>query len=333
MAVQQIRYEAGQTQYAWAQLTDSGDHKIFASAVSPWSDVGRDYELADVRLYGLATGGQITPGSANDQVAVAAMTLYAPGMTGANATTGLVSVAANSALSVGTRPASTNKCVVSITVDSTGALAVVKGTDNASIVTTRAAAGGPPLIPVGSVEIGQVTLSGTTSAAVVAADISQVVGLSQERYDYPVFSVDRLNGKITLSEALPLIHTGTVARKVYARPAAPVFAPIPNAYDWVPADESASVSSVDTYDGPIGSASRSIGSASFTFVSRDGTSDNLLQQGGASLWVEYKPDSSKSFPKQLTQGLITFSRTNPASGSKAVTVTIVPTVATANLLS
>lgn len=90
MGAQQIRYEAGQTQYGWTALTDSGDATTFKGAVAPWSDVGRDYVLSDVRAYGLATGGAVTGNGANDQVAVAALTAYMPGATGADLTTGLV---------------------------------------------------------------------------------------------------------------------------------------------------------------------------------------------------------------------------------------------------
>ena len=334
MGAQQIRYEAGQTQYGWTALTDSGDATTFEGAVAPWSDVGRDYVLSDVRAYGLATGGAVTGNGTNDQVAVAALTAYMPGATGADLTTGLLAVAANAALSVGTRPTGSNKCIVSITVNSSGALAVVKGTDGASIVATRGAAGGPPLIPAASIEIGQVTLSGSTAAPVVTAtDVSQIDGLSIERFSYPPYTVDRLNGAVTFAEPLPLIHTGGVARKVYARPAVPIFAAVPDAYDWVPADESGSVTSTQTYDGARGAASLSLNGASFSFISRDGISDPVLALKGESLWFEYKPDRTRSLPKQLTQGVLSVSRTNPASGNKVVTVNIAAERATADVVA
>lgn len=333
MGAQQIRYEAGQTQYGWTALTDSGDATTFEGAVAPWSDVGREYKLGDVLAYGLATGGAITGNGANDQVSVAALTAYMPGATGADLTTGLLAVAANAALSVGTRPTGSNKCIVSITVNSSGALAVVKGTDGASIVATRGAAGGPPLIPATSIEIGQVTLSGSTAAPVVAAtDVSQIDGTSSEMFKLPSI-VDQLNGAVTFNDSLKPIHTGGVPRKVYARPSVPVLAAVQDAYDWVPADESSSPDSTPTYDGPVGSASSSLGGASFSYISRDGISDPLIALKGKRLWFEYKPDRTRSLPKQLTQGVLSIARTNPASGNKVVTVSITAERATADVVA
>src|SRR5690606_33536864 len=210
--------------------------------------------------------------------------------------------------------------------DSTGAVAVVAGTDGATTTfsETRGAAGGPPLIPVGSIEIGQVRVTSNTAAVVTSAQIYAVPGLHVERADYPPAAINYATGKVTFAEALPLIHTGSVAKKVYFRGAAPLFAPIPKTSDWVPAEATYSINSTDTYDGPVGSASSSLGQASFNAILTDGITDAFLAQSGKDIWVEFRPDRDKLIPKQLTQGILGIGRTFPAGGGSftaACTVT------------
>jgi hypothetical protein len=144
--------------------------------------------------------------------------------------------------------------------------------------------------------------------AVTAAEIFQVVGTHQERYDYPVWSENPLSGTITFSAALPLIHTGSVAKKVYARVATPIFAEVPRSKDWVPAETSSSVSSEDYYDGALGSYSSSIGQASFSAALNDGVTDAILAKEGENLCFKFSPDKTK-VPYQITQGVLRKSRT------------------------
>jgi hypothetical protein len=108
------------------------------------------------------------------------------------------------------------------------------------------------------------------------------------------------------------------------RGATPLFAPLPNTSDWVPAESTYSITSTSTYDGPIGSASSSLGQASFTAVLKDGITDNFVASKGKELWFEFRPDRDKTVPKQLTQGIFGVSRTFPAGGgnfSAACTIT------------
>ena len=301
-----VYYESGQSQQSAAAMTDSGDHINFTLATKPWS-LASGYEYS-VKPYGIATGGAITPHTVNDQVNVAALTAYAFGMTGADATTGLISVAAASAISI-TRGASTNICMInSITLTSAGAVAAVSGTASTAFSETRGAAGGPPLIPVGSIEIGQVRTGSITAAAIASAEIYQVVGTHQERYDYPVWSENPISGTIKFASALPAIHTGPIVKKVYARVATPVFAEISRSKDWVPAESSSSVSSTEYYDGPLGSASTSLGQASFSAAMADGVTDAILSKDGANLLFKFMPDKTKT-PYQITQGILRKART------------------------
>lgn len=325
-----IFYESAQSQQSYAAMTDSGDHKTFTLSAKPWSSVG-SYAYT-ITPYGLATGGEITVGSGDDNVQTAALTCYMPGATGASATTGLLSVAADTSVAVTRGASSDTHCITSVTVDTNGAIVAVAGTDGTAFSETRGAAGGPPLIPVGSIEIGQVRTTSVTAGVITADEIYQVVGTHQERYDYPVWSENPLTGKITFAAALPLIHTGSVTKSVRARVATPIFAEIPRAKDWVPAETTNSVGSEQYYDGAVGSVSSSLGQASFTASLNDGITDAILAKKGQTLIFKFLPDKNKA-PYQLTQGVVGIGRTFGVGANPTVTVTISASVATEDLAS
>jgi hypothetical protein len=317
-----IRYEAGQTAYPFEAAADSGNATVFGVSFAPISNVAGSEPV--IAPYGLLTGGAITTHATNDTVTVAALTASMAAVSGADVN-GVKSVAAGTA--VITRPITDVSSVNSITIDNTGAIAVVVGTSGATAAfsETRGAAGGPPLIPVGSIEIGQVRVTTSATGAIASAQIYTVPGLHVERSDYPVYALDYATGDITFAAALPLIHTGAVAKKVYARGATPLFAPIANTSDWVPAESTYSINSTSTYDGPVGSASSSLGQAGFTAIMRDGITDSVLAAKGTEIWVEFRPDRDKTVPKQLTQGIFGVSRTFPAGGgSFSASCTVTP---------
>lgn len=321
-----IRYEAGQTAYPFEAMTDGGDHAVFGASFSPISNAAGAEPV--VAPYGLLTGGAITPSATNNVVNVAALTASMAGVSGADAD-GVLAVAGNTVTI--TRPTGNVAKVNSITVDSTGALAAVAGTDGAStsFSETRGAAGGPPLIPVGSIEIGQVRVTSSTAAAVSANEIYAVDGLHVERSDYPVYSLNYATGEVEFASALPLIHAGNLPKKVYIRGATPLFAPIPNTSDWVPAESTYSISSTSTYDGPVGSASSSLGQASFNAVLKDGITDAFVSKKGQNVWIEFRPDRDKTAPRQLTQGILGISRTFPAGGGNfTASCTVTPSTET-----
>lgn len=327
LTAQEIAYESAQNAVAFFALTDSGDHTSYTSGSNnPWSQA-TGYE-AVIAPYGLITGGAITPAAAagNNNVDVAAMTLMAPGMTGASATTGQITVSAATNVAA-TRGSSNGYRITSITVDSTGTVAAVAGTESTAFSETRGAAGGPPLIPVGSIEIGQVRFTSITAAVVASSEIYQVVGTHQERYDYPVYAVDYIRGKLTFAAALPLIHTGPVTKSVRVKCYTPVFAPIANARDWVPPDETYSVQSEAYYDGTIGSASSSIGQGSFTAALGDGTSDAILGKVGQNLLFRFKPNKNSSAIYQVAQGILGVSQTFGVKSAPQGSFTISPSQA------
>lgn len=316
-----VEYEAGQSQNAFAAMTDSGDHAKFTLASKPWSQAtGYEYKVVP---YGLATGGVISPAAAagNNNVDVAALTAYAPGMTGASATTGQISVSAATNIAA-SRGVTNGYRITSITLDSTGAVVAVAGTESTAFTETRGAAGGPPLIPVGSIEIGQVRLSSITAAVIASTEIFQVVGTHQERYDYPVWSEDPIRGQVEFSSALPLIHTGPVPKKVMARVATPLFAAVEPARNWKPAETSNSASSQQYYNGKtVGAFTTSQGQASVELSLGDGVSDAIIAKMGQNLCWRYKPDKYRT-PYQITQGVGSIARTNTAGASPTATITI-----------
>lgn len=311
-----LQYESGQAFHPFEAMTDSGDATTFEASFAPWS--GRSGFEPLVLPFGLATGGAITPDTGNDSVAYTALTAYMPGTAAADSD-GLVTVSSGTVAV--TRAVTDPYIINSITVDASGAVAVVVGSEGTAFSETRGAAGGPPLIPVDSIEIGQVRLSTTAAAAVVKTEILQVVGTHTERYDQPVWTVDATRGEITFASALPAIHTGTVPKQVQVRGYTPIFAEMPRVSDFVPADESNSVNSTEIYGGTLGSVSKSLGQGSFTHYGQDGITDPIIKAKGQRLWFKWFQDRNK-LANQLTQGIVGVARTYPAGDHVNISVTI-----------
>ena len=308
-----LQYEAGQNAVAMSALTNSGDATTFTSAATLWS--GKSGSAPVVRPNGLLTGGAVTPDGAavNNVVDVAALTCNLQGV--------VTSVAAGEATI--TRPATAVSKICSITVNASGALAVVAGTDGSTTAfsETRAAAGGPPLIPVDSIEIAQVRVTSNTAAVITEAQIFQVVGLHQERADFPLWDVVSASGSVRFLAALPLIHTGTVPKKVYASYASPIFADVALASDFVPPETSHSVSSTQVYGTTLGSTSSTLGQGSFKAYLSNGIADPLVVLKNATLWFKFFPDRYAT-PYLLAQGKLGISRTFPAGDTIQAACTI-----------
>ena len=306
-----LQYEAGQNAVAMSALTNSGDETTFTSAATLWS--GKSGYAPIVRPNGLLTGGAVSVHADNDKVTVAALTCNLQGV--------VTSVAAGTGTI--TRPASDKAKVCSITINSSGAIAVVAGTDSLSSAfsETRAAAGGPPLIPVDSIEIAQVRVTTSAAGAVAASEIYQVVGLHTERADFPLWDVNSDAGSVTFLGALPEIHTGVVPKKVYASYASPIFADIALASDFVPPENTHSVSSTQVYGTTLGATASTLGQGSFTAYLSNGVSDALVQLKDQTLWFKFFPDRYAS-PYLLCQGKLGVSRTFPAGDSIQAACTI-----------
>jgi len=307
-----LQYEGGQTAYPMGLLTDSGDHLSYTSSASQWS--GKSGSKPDVKPNGLATGGVVTAGTANDTVDVASLTCYLAGIK--------TSVTAAAAESI-TRPATNVARINSITVTSAGAIAVIAGTAAAdtTFIETRGGAGGPPYIPVGDIEIAQVRMTTSTAAVITSAELFAVIGLHVERFDFPIWTENSSAGEVDFSSALPLIHTGDLPKRVYAEYSAPVFADVQLATDFVPPETTHSQNSTQIYGGNIGSSTQSLNQGSFTAFLRNGVDDTLVTLANETLWFKFYPDRFES-QYVLTQGALGIARTFPAGDSIQAACTI-----------
>lgn len=321
-----IMIEGGQSLVDYEALTDSGDHTVLNPSTSIMS--GKEGFTPDVRPNGIVTGldiGQVAASGSNDVVDTRAFTAYSIGVSHS------VSASTDQAI---TRPAGDVAKVLSITMTSAGAIAEVAGTDGATTTfsETRGAAGGPPLIPVDSVELFQVRLTTTAAAPITADEIYQNIGTHTERSGYPSYSVnnigegtnttnpDKVNAFVEMADALPLIHTGPIAKKVYAQHYTPSFIE-QKGYDFSPVENSHSVGSTQYYGGTVGSSSSTIGQGSFTALLQDGTTDYLVANKDKTLTVKVYQDENKT-PYILTQGKVGLGRTFPVADQAQAAVTI-----------
>lgn len=320
-----VEIELGQQYHAMAAMTDSGDHQYFTvSGGTIWS--GKSGYVPDVRPNGIVSGRNIlSAGTTNDTVRVAAFTAYSKGT--------LNTVTATSATI--SRPSTAGYYKInSITMASDGSIAVVAGTQATSaFVETRNANGGPPYIPVNSVEIGQVRISSSTAADIDSTEIFQVVGTHVERYDNPVWTESNVgkgqaasvsaetSAHVKFASAVPLIHTGGVAKKIYMSYYSPIFSEVQKAYDFKPIENSHSVTSQQYYRGTIGSVSSTIGQGGFTALLDDGVTDSLVAEKDAKLTVRFYPNINSS-PYVLSQALLGLTRSYPADGQIQASVTM-----------
>ncbi len=315
-----IQYESGQDLVPFVALADQGDHKDFRSADPLWSS--REGYEPNVKPNGLATGGTVaTPASGqSDVVDVAALTCYLAGA--------LTSVPASANLAIA-RP-TLSHAKYSITVTAAGALSAVKGTEGSSFSTVRGEAGGPPFIPVDSIEIAQVWLSSSVPGLIASNEIKQVVGAHCETYDYPMWEEKTFNVQngvignagIVFAAPLPLIHTGSVPKAVYAQYYEPAFSDISKSSNFVPPETTHSVTSKQIYRSTIGAASSSLNQGSFTVYLQDGISDGLLLLKNRTLFFRFFQNSLNSIPYILTQGKLGISRAFPADDQISAACTI-----------
>lgn len=334
-----IQYESGQDLVAFVALTDQGDHKDFQSADPLWSNRA-GYE-PDVKPNGLATGGAVAPAASGtkEAVDVAALTCYVAGV--------LTSVGADTDVLV-VRPSVTSPLAPykkdSIVVTA-GVIAVVEGLAGAAFLTTRGAAGGPPYIPLTSIEIAQVWMSASATAVIAASEIKQVVGTHCERYDYPTWTENRFNVEsgiignagIEFASALALIHSAAspvagVAKAVYAQYYEPAFTDVPKSDAFVPPETTHSVSSKQIYGMTLGSSSESLNQGSFAAYLEDGISDGILGLKNAELFFKFFQNALNSTPYILMQGKLGISRAFPSGDQISAACTISAQTAAAEVI-
>ena len=316
-----LYYEASQSFTAMTALTDSGDHQLFTSAVTLWSD--RSGYSPIVRPDGLISGGIITPDSllVNNKLDVTAASCYLAGV--------LTSVVAGDLTVARGADADHAYLITSVIITAGGAFDVLAGTGSTAHSATRGAAGGPPLITVGCIEVGQIKYTSHTAALVLASEVFQVPGVSQERYDYPLWEIyygrnqanDIPGGCVKMLSAMTADHVGPTAKKVYASYSEPQFAEVRPVSDFVPPTNAHSVSSKQVYSGTIGARSSSLNQGSFTAYLSNGVNDPIIRLKDETLWFKFYPDRYKS-PYVLTQGKLGVVPSYPADDSITSACTI-----------
>jgi len=320
-------------------MTDSGDRQIFNSADSAWS--GKAGFAPTILPNGVVTGkNMVIPAvsTTNDLVDVKAFSANSIGVVQT------VSAATDETI---TRGATSNiGKISSVTMDSAGAIAILPGTDSsdATVNDVRASAGGPPLIPVDSVELAQVRLSGTgagDAAAITAAQIFQVPNQHTELANFPTFDVNNIgkgtetpvaaevNAFVKMASVLPASHTGAVAKRIYIQYYTPTFTPLSRTVDFVPVEISHSSSSQELYLVTVGSSSSSLGQGSFTALLTDGITDDIVVNKNQVITVKFFSDINKA-PFILTQGLIGVGRTFPVEDQNQAAITITSEVESAD---
>ncbi len=326
-----IEFESGQSANDYAAMIDSGDHKIHTISGGILFSGKSGFE-AIVRPNGMVSGRNVVSIHADvDKVTIAAFTAYSGGT--------LHSVAATT-LTL-TKAATDVAQIHSVTMNNSGAAVIVEGEESVddTFSTVRGAAGGPPSIPEDSVEIAQIQLTGNASVVVSEDEIFQVVGTHAERFDYPMWNVNTLgegdkassvakkNAYIEFDSALPMIH-GSAAedpadsfKKAYIRYYVPIMVEASKSLDFVPAENSHSVSSTQIYNGTVGSVAESLGQASFTALMTDNITDALLQEQDEIITIKHYPDRNKT-AYTLTQGVLGVKRTFPVADQNQAACTI-----------
>lgn len=317
-----IYLEQGQAMVDFVALSDEGDRRTFSSADAVWS---KRFE-PEIRLDGLVTGTKlITASATNDVVDVAAATAFIGGED--------VTIAADTA-TIG-RPVTDVSLVNSITATSAGAIVVVEGVDGSdtSFSEVRGAAGGPPLIPVGSIELGQVRVTASAGGLVLASEIYQIAGQHTERSDFPDRSVSYLGkgvestidgqdaAHIYFATALPANHTGDIPRGVYLKYYTPVYGELSRTLDFTAAETTHSISSTQYYGGTVGSKSSSLGQGGFTALLSNGVTDGLVASKNQDLTVKFFPDRDRA-QHIITQGTIGITRSFPVADEIQATVVV-----------
>jgi hypothetical protein len=91
--------------------------------------------------------------------------------------------------------------------------------------------------------------------------------------------------------------------------------------DFVPAEDSHSVSSTEYYNGSIASKSTSLGQGSFTALMGNNVNDTLLGQQNELITVRFYPNRN-SAPYILTQGTLGVTRSFPVADQNQSSCTI-----------
>jgi len=277
-----LRVEINRTKVAIALLTQSASSTEYTTGIKYWSDEGAFKPV--VRPNGVLSGFSMTPSGTADTVNIAAGEANLNG----------VQLTKVSGTLLITRPTVSNFKISSVTLDAAGAFVEVQGAEDTAFSIVRAALGGPPLIPVDSVELGQVLMDAQGAAVFVAAELKQIINDSQEVATFPNFTIDFENGRILVPLGFKQIHTGVIARAVWAEYHTAGFLDMERVSSVQLPNTSRSVSSDATNTGPVGNVTSSVNAGSATIIGTNGVIEPAVLINDQKVWVIFNPDKNQS---------------------------------------
>lgn len=307
------------TSFAAEKLTNpTADNQTYLFTNAPLSQQAQ-YPTV-IMPQGVKSGLVCTPTANDDEVQTTGGVVINAAGAAADLDTGEITVAADSAVAL-TRATGSNVIINSIVVDGDGNVTAEAGTEGSGFSGARNVAGGPPFIPINSVEICQVKLTGSTPAMVLDSEISSVPGLTRQTYNEILWETDIYDGTVTFAASLPLIHTGGVAKEVWGRNSTPIFSKLNRVTDYSPAENSYTSNSTAIYEGAVVGQTVSLDQASFVAYLDDGLTDSLLGSRNDKRWIRFKQQKD-ALAHELTNGTVSITRTFPADAEVQATVNL-----------
>jgi hypothetical protein len=331
-AYAKLMMEMQTTPVAIAALTDSGDHTTFTSASSYFSN--RPGYEPSILMDGMKTGGAIIPDGAlvNNVVDIAAATYNRAGIA--------KSIIAGSITITRSVNGGTPCIINSICIKDDDTWVKAVGAEGAALSTVRGAAGGPPLIPVGYVEAGQVKTTSISDGVILASEIYSDVltcEYASELYiiNYlPIITngaITTVGGSLTFLQSLGATHVGPTARKVYASHGSPVLAELQLFNDFVPPTQTNTTSSTQVCgaigQNTVGSTASSLTQGSFTVLLQDGITDQVVKLANQELIFQFFPNRYVTTKYTLCQGVLGTPPSYPAGANMSAACTVSATSA------
>jgi len=322
-----VKIESARANQGYTAMADSGDNTVFTvSGVTLFS--GRSGYAPTVRPDGIYSGHNIlSPHADDDKITYAAFGAQLAG-TQYDVPAGTATI---------TRPTGDNARINSFVLEDDGeTVSVLAGTEatGTEFSSERGAAGGPPDITAGFIELGQVRVTSSTSAAITEAEIFQTPNQHVDRADFPVVkdvnnigdgsyaeSSAKKTAYVEFTAALQANHAGSATKGVYIDYSSATMMQLQKASDFVPPETTHSQSSEEHYDGVEVSVSSTGNQGSFNLIVENGITDFIITEKNQVLTVDFYPDSTKS-PYIRCQGTIGLSRSYPVSGALKAGVTI-----------
>ncbi len=316
-----LQIEHGSVFHAFEKGVDSGDQKkfTFTGVVKLFSMLKGQAPV--VRPEGVRTGLKVKPAIAggNDTVDAEAGTAFVGGKD--------LSISAATDIAITRTPAGDTFQINSIVVDNAGVITAVVGLEGAAFVLTRGAAGGPPFIPVDSIELAQVKTTSDTSAPILATEIDLNV---KERYDIPSFNLLPEEAAVVMLSALDKSHTASVTKGIWVEWYEPVWNDIPEVTNWKPVDFTAESQKNTTYDGVTTFVRKGIGDGSFEVNLKGEAGEIMTQVINGMRWLRFFPDKFKT-DHHIVLGFLTYDRDNPPDDFIKASVTVTGSIAAIEL--